>query len=137
MRLLLRFISTNQSSMLLFLLVGALSAIVNFASFSLLWKIFSINYQIAVSIAYILSVIVHFTSNRTITFKSYRENALQQIKKYLVLIVINYIITLMTLHIAVMILNLSPFLGIIFAIGLTVCTGYLISQFWVFRIVTE
>jgi putative flippase GtrA len=128
-----RFITHNKKSILLFLTVGSLSAIVNLGSFTVLWKYMGVNYQVAVSVAYVLSVIFHFTANRNITFKSHRSHYLKQVPRYLTMILVNYLITLAVTHFVVEILHLTPYIGIIMAIGITVNTSYFMSRYWVFH----
>ena len=127
-----QFVLSNKISIALFLLVGTLAAVVNFAAFSFLWQIIGCNYQVAVSIAYVLSVAVHFFANRRFTFRRHDLNPWQQMPKYLVMILINYIATMLTVHIVVEELHLSPYLGLVAAIGSTVWIGYVLLRFWVF-----
>lgn len=127
------FIRINKRSILSFLAVGAASAIVNFASFGIFWSLVGLPYAYAVSIAYVLSVIFHFTANRHITFKSQGTNFLPQLSKYLVLIFINYFVTLFIVNYVVTVLHLSPYFGLVMAIGATVLTGYFMSRYWIFQ----
>lgn len=130
--LLKHYLSCHGRTFLTFLTVGAISAIVNFSSFSLFWGLFKINYQTSISISYIFSVIFHFTANRRFTFNSKHENIKSQIPRYLVMVAVNYCITLLTMYYVVSIMKLSPYLGTVSAIGMTVGTGYLMAKFWVF-----
>lgn len=116
-----------------FLAVGASSALVYFLSFAWLWNSLHLNYKLAVSIAYLLSVIVHFTANRRITFRAHDHVLSKQLAKYSVMIAINYCITLFVMHGVVTHLGWSPYLGIVCSIAMTVGIGYLIAKFWVFR----
>jgi putative flippase GtrA len=127
------FIHTNKKFIAAFLTVGALSAVVNFCSFSFFWKVLGLPYQYAVSIAYVLSVIFHFTGNRNVTFKSRESNLALQVLKYLTMVFTNYLITLTIVHFVVEKLHFSPYIGIIASISTTVWTGYLMSRLWVFR----
>lgn len=127
----------HSKSIAAFLTVGALSAVLNFCAFSFLWKIMGIPYQYAVSIAYVLSVIFHFTGNRNVTFKSREPNLLLQVLKYLTMVLTNYLITLSIVHFVVEKLHCSPYIGIIASIGTTVWAGYLMSRLWVFRKVSN
>lgn len=131
MKMIVELYHTHKKSILLFLTVGTLSAIVNFVSFTLLWKI--MDYRIAVSIAYVLSVIVHFSANRNLTFNSRDTNMLQQLPRYLTTIILNYFITLSVVHVVVETFNQSPYLGIFCSIGATVGVSYTLLRFWVFR----
>jgi putative flippase GtrA len=130
--LLWRYYLANKRSILLFLTVGTISAIVNFGSFSLLWNVCGINYKLAVSIAYFLSVVVHFFANRRITFASHNIHFLRQMPRYLTMIFINYLITLMVTRFTVEVLLLSPYIGIVLSIGVTINTSYFMLRYWVF-----
>jgi putative flippase GtrA len=130
---LFEFVRENQRSIVAFLSVGAFSAFVNFSVFTLCWKIFNFPYQYAVSIAYVLSVICHFTGNRQITFKSQGTGIFFQVIKYLTMVLTNYLITVTVVHFVVENLHFSPYIGIICAIATTVWTGFFMSKLWVFR----
>ncbi len=133
----LQYIFTNKRSIASFLTVGALSAIVYFSVFSLLWKVLEVNYNIAITIAYILSVIFHFNANRYFTFKSHGKKILQHLIKYFIMLLFNYAVTLVIVYIIVEHLYLSPYLGIVISIGTTMNTGYLLSRYWIFQVSAE
>ncbi len=120
----------------LFLSVGGASAVVNFFSFYLAFNVCGMNYKIAASIAYALSVAAHFIGNHTITFRE-REpvDVSPRLKKYAVLLLVNYCVTLFTVTASVNWLHLSPYAGIVLAIAVTVIIGYMLSQKWVFKTV--
>ncbi|MCD6038602.1 MAG: GtrA family protein [Gammaproteobacteria bacterium] len=122
----------NKRSIVLFLCVGTLSAAVNFSSFTLLWKLVGLNYQIALSVAYVLSVTVHFIANRCLTFQSHHIHFLLQMPRYLTMIFINYLITLGITRTVVELLHVTPYLGLLLAIGVTMNTSYLMLRYWVF-----
>ncbi len=124
----------HKISLLLFLTVGFLSALVNFFSFTFFWRILHLDYRVAVSLAYLLSIVAHFIGNRQLTFKSYQISVLQQLPRYLVMASINYAVTLSLAYWVVDILHYSPYFGIVVGIAGTVVVGYLLSCFWVFRL---
>lgn len=128
-----QFISQNKRSIALFCLVGATTALLNFSVFGLLWHLLQINYRIAVTCSYALSALFHFTANRRFTFKSHGADLHAHICKYLVMILINYTITLCVMHIVVEIFTLSPYFGVACSIATTFGTGYLLAKYWVFR----
>lgn len=132
-----QFIHSHKKSFFIFLIVGALSALVNLASFGVMWQVLGLNYLFAATVSYILSVLFHFTCNRRFTFKNHGNNLYQQIKKYIVMVTLNLGITLLVVRTIVDVLHLSPYLGIVGAIAFTVTIGYCMSRFWVFHIVVE
>lgn len=122
----------NRRSILFFLFVGTMATAVNFVSFTLLWKLVNLNYQIALSVAYVLSVIVHFVANRGLTFQGHHTHFLRQMPRYLTMLFINYLITLGVTRIVVELMHMTPYLGILLAIGVTVNTSYFMLRYWVF-----
>lgn len=126
------FIINNKKSILAFLTVGALAAVINFTTFTILFNVTNLNYEIITSIAYIFSVVFHFTANRSFTFKSRNISMVNQLPKYSGMVLLNYLITLLVMRFTVEVLHLSPYLGNVFAITTTVGICYLLSKYWVF-----
>jgi putative flippase GtrA len=136
-KMLFQFIKKHISTMMLYATVGLISAIVNFSSFTILWKLAGLNYQVAVSIAFALSVLVHFTANRNVTFRNSDDSSIKrQVPKYALMVTTNYLITMCVMYIVVEVLKLSPFIGLLCSIGCTVGVGYCLSRFWVFKVST-
>lgn len=126
-------LTKNISTIMSYLTIGMLTALIYFSCFTVLWKLMGMNYQIVTSIAYALAVLFHFTTNRYFTFKSQGANLLQHITKYSMTIIINFIITLIIMYIAVEFLKVSPYIGMLLSISITVCTGFFLSRYWIFR----
>lgn len=115
-------------------IVGGLSAAISFSSFALLWDICHINYKIAVTISYVLAILFNFTCNRHFTFKSLGRGLFRQIYRYLTMILLNYVITLFTVHASVQWLSLSPYFGLLASIAVTAIVGFILSKFWVYTV---
>ena len=123
----------QQKKLITFLTVGVLTAAVYFSLFTVLWKWLHLNYKIAVSISYCFAVMFQFFLNRHVTFKSGNENVLYQVIKFGVLLLINYILTIAIVTWSVNTLMVTPYLGIIISLTVTVFTGFYISTFWVYK----
>jgi putative flippase GtrA len=132
MNLLFTAIKQNIRSISMFLVVGALSALINFSSFTLLWKVIGINYQVAVVASYILSVIFHFIANRRFSFKSHGADFSQHLFKYLLMISLNCGINFLIVRIVVEFAHLSPYIGLVLGIGVTMNISYILLRYWVF-----
>lgn len=123
-----------MNSLISYGFVGAFSAFVYFFSFSVCWNWFSLDYRIAVSIGYVLSVVTHFLMNRSFTFEHKgQDNLLRHMIRYSVMLTINYLLTLLIVNIVVSGLGFSPYIGIATSIALTMGTGYVMSRCWVFK----
>lgn len=131
-RQLQHFVSTNKNTFFSFITVGAIAALINFSSFAFFLQQLSLNYAVSISFSFILSVIFHFTANRYFTFKSRDVNFYHQLPKYLSMVLFNYVVTLCVMYFVVELRHLSPYLGNVIAIGMTVMTGYMLSRYWVF-----
>jgi putative flippase GtrA len=128
-----QFLITNKKSLLIFIIIGTLSAIINFSVFTVLWKFIGVHYQAAVSIAFMTAVVFHFLSNRRFTFESHGSDFFRHLKKYSLVTLINYIITMLIVRFTVEILHLSPYLGIVFSIAATLVVGFLMGKFWIYQ----
>ncbi|MGI0026094.1 MAG: GtrA family protein [Nitrososphaera sp.] len=127
------FIVSNKHTSPSFLIVGCLTALLYFVLFTLLWRMLHLRYEVAVTVSYTLAVSFHFIANRRITFKSHDQWMLHQLPRYAAMVILNYLITILIVELLVKFLMLSPYLGVLCAVGVTVISGYLISKHWVFR----
>lgn len=125
---------SNKRNVVLFLIVGLLTAFLYYFIFTLMWRIFLFSYSIAIAVAYPAAVTFHFLMNRNLTFKSRFEGLKKQVWKYLLVTGFNYILTMAIVEWAVKVLGVTPYLGMLFGIGITVIAGYLMLKLWVFRV---
>jgi putative flippase GtrA len=129
-----QIITSDKQPIIPFLTVGATAAFINFSAFSIFWKWFHFDYRISITIAFVLSVVFHFTANRCFTFKSRGMNFSSQFPRYLTMILVNYLIAMAIMHVMVENMHLSPYYGILAAISVTVGISYVLSRFWVFSL---
>ena len=123
---------------LLFGFVGLTTAGVNIGTLAVLLETFNIEYRISSSVSYIIGVLFHFSMNKLITFnKRSMSGTGQQALKYLVLVLVNYMITLLLVVCSVETFHLTPYYGVAFSMGVTMITGYTISRFWIFKKVSN
>ncbi len=115
-----------------FLSVGLATMAVQFLSFSLFAHL-ALPSKIAVSGAYVLAVLFHFLMNRTVTFKAKNSDVMGHLGRYLVVVCINYVVTLLVFDVIVTRFSFSPYIGMAAAIAATVMTGFFLLKFWVFH----
>ena len=116
-----------------FLLIGGITAAIYFALLTVFLEILRFDYRAGVSIAYIVAVSFHFFGNRQLTFRANHENLLQQVVRYLPMVALNYLLTVVIVTVSVEILGLSPYVGAAVGIVATTGLGFFISKAWVFR----
>lgn len=119
--------------LLTYLFVGGVTFLIYMASIALIVEIIHFDYRVGVSVAYAIAVIFHFFANRTLTFRANKHRLLDQSIRYIGILMLNYLITLIAVSLCVEWLHFSPYLSAAIAIVLTVGVGYFASKFWVFR----
>ena len=116
-----------------YLLVGAVTAILYFAAIAFCIESLFLGYRFSVSVAYFSAVTFHFMANRTFTFAAQNRPVRGQISRYVIILLVNYMITLGVISFMVNQLSISHYKSAFVAIVITVAMGYLASKFWIFN----
>lgn len=115
------------------MVVGGLTALIYFGFLALSVEVFTLDYRLGVSIAYVLAVSFHFLANRKFTFRIVDDRVIHQWMRYLGVLIVNYLIMLSIVSFFVDKLGISTYFSAAISIVVTVSVGYLASKFWVFR----
>jgi putative flippase GtrA len=134
MQRLATLVSNHYVAITKFGIVGAVTAAIYFLVIWIANSLVGVHYIISTTVAYVIATTFHFLANRHFTFSAVDESHRNQVPRYLVLWVINYIITVVIVSFCVKNLGLSSYIGVCASIAVTVMTGYLFSRFWVFRV---
>ncbi|TAL75472.1 MAG: GtrA family protein [Burkholderiaceae bacterium] len=122
----------RQLSFLAYLVVGGLTAAIYFGLITLCVKVASIDYRVSISIAYVVAVSFHFFANRNLTFRAVGSNVLHQGFRYVIVLVVNYLVILLAAYCLVDLLGMTSYLAAILSMLIPTCIGYFIFKFWVF-----
>jgi len=133
MKPILNYLQQNKWSVISFLTVGGLTAILYFSLFSFFFEFMTWAYPKAISISYIFALLFHFNANRYFTFKGHGHSVLPHAIKYLCMIGLNYVVTLGITYIVVENMHLSPYFGLVISIAVTMNIGYFLSRYWIYR----
>lgn len=121
-------------SLLLFALAGLASAGAYFATLYVLEYRLGVDYRLAVTAAYTVSVAAHFLLNRHLTFAGTAAGNLRsQLARYPVLVVLNYLISIAVVVACVEWLGLNSAQGVLLSMPVTLAAGYLLARKWVFQ----
>ena len=118
-------------------LVGVATALIYFFVMWFVGAILEIQYTVAVSLAYFVSTLFHFLANRHFTFGAAHGHRKSQIVRYLLMWLINYLITMVVVGLSVETLHLSPYIGVSVSVLFTMCVGYILGRYWVFKLKEE
>lgn len=127
-------ISSHFLAFLKFGIVGAITAAIYFLVMWVADSMLGLSYIVAVSVAYFVSTAFHFLANRHFTFRSEGEQHGHQIIRYLVMWLLNYLITIVVVSVSVERFLLSPYIGVCISVVFTVFIGYVLARYWVFKI---
>ncbi|WP_108648883.1 GtrA family protein [Polynucleobacter rarus] len=116
-----------------FLFIGGLTFLIYWAVLWLLFKVERISYPYVIMVAYSTSITFHFFANRRHTFYAHTGALKSQIPKYIVLAATNYFIQLSIIYIFYGLCNLNFYIVTLFAIVITMISGYFFMEKWIFR----
>jgi len=126
------YLIKNRFQIFRFGIVGAITFILNFSLVWSLYGLLELNYPIAVTLAYIITVIAHFLLNRYFTYKADNSSVIGHIGRYGVMLMVNYLVTVSISIVTVELFKLTPYHGVIFATGMTAFLSFLIMKYFVF-----
>ena len=126
------YVKSNRRQIVLFILIGFSTFVLNYTLVWLLFGFLSTDYRLAVSLAYVITVIAHFYLNRTFTYKAKGMSLSTHITKYGLLLLLNYFITLTVQMITVELFGLTPYYGVVLATGCVMFSSFIIMKYFVF-----
>lgn len=116
-----------------FLVIGSLTAFIYFSLLSLFIEMMRLNYRLAVTFAFIFACGFQFFANRKYTFKAIEKNAAKQLVRYLLWVILSYLITLGTVTLAHEVYKINAYLSVLIALIFTTNLGFLLSQRWIYK----
>lgn len=112
-------------------IVGILSVLIDFLLLFFCFNIMGITQNISISIAFIISTIFNFTMHRNFTFKK-KNNFKTQLVKYVLLISLSYMITILSIHYLVVI-GFNLYFSKLLSVCFVYLYGYVFNKLFVFR----
>ena len=113
-----------------FLVGGGTAGIQFFILFLCLY--FGMDYTWGAVIAYVGSILCHYTLNRYFTFEGKGRPNFGEISRYLAMIALNGLLTVRVTVFSVEVLGYNAYIGTVLAIMVTVGITFLMSRYWVF-----
>ena len=128
------YINQHKSYIFRFAIVGIFTFGVNNLFFTIFNSFFNLNYKLAITFSYFLTVAIHFLLNHFFTFMGkVQVKIFYKFSKYLLMLILNYFITLVVVANTVDVFGLSPYFGIIFSTGATAISSFTIMNHFVFQ----
>lgn len=119
--------------LLRFLLVGGVSALIQFIVLALCLEFLVLGYQLSAALAYVASVVFHFSANRYFTFQLKGVPGIDEIRRYATIVVVNFMVTMGITTLTVEVIKLTPYIATVFSIAATVGIAFISSKYWIFK----
>ena len=126
------YISNHKWQLIRFGIVGVATFVLNFSLVFLFYGKVSLDYRIAVTCAYVITLGVHFLLNRSFTYRRVDGGVGPDTVKYGILLIANYLITLSITSATVELLGLTPYFGIVLSALATAVSSFLLMKHFVF-----
>jgi putative flippase GtrA len=134
MKIIYYYYSNNRKKLLKFCIVGMMTYLLNNLLFYLFNSILSIQYQASLSLAYFPTVICHFLIHKFITFEDKNAKKIPvNIIKYLIMLFINFIVSLFVVTTCVEIIGVSPYWGLLVSTIFTAIISFTTMNHFVFK----
>lgn len=128
------YLFNNKLKIYKFIFVGFITYLLNNILFWYFVNIFNIQYQISLSLSYFTTVVCHFLAHKYLTFQ---DNGIKKIpinlSKYLLLLSLNYVITLCIVTVVVEKIKIAPYWGILLSMIFTAITSFTAMNHFVFK----
>jgi putative flippase GtrA len=115
-----------------FIIVGLVAFLLYFILIYIFYGKFALDYRMAATYAYFITVIVHFTLNRKFTYNQKSNSIFPDSAKYCIMLTANYLITLAVTTGTVELLMLTPYHGAIISSFATALSSFLLMKYFVF-----
>ena len=128
-----KYSTLNYGKVFRFLLFGGLTLFIYYVILWILFSFVGLPYREAITISYSAAIIFHFLANRKITFNAGGTKFRNQLLRYLSVALLNYVIQLSVIRLCYEIYGIDFYISTFSGLMLTMITGYLLMNFWVFK----
>lgn len=120
-----------------FLAVGVATFLLNLGSVYFFLNALHLDYRIAVSLAYGITVMTHFTAHRVFTFRAAHQSLSQNAMKYTFMLGFNYCVTLAISALVIGWLKMPGYVAVLSYTACNAITSFLFMKHLVFKPVTR
>jgi putative flippase GtrA len=126
----------NKKEIINYLIFGVLTTVVNIVSYSLFVEIIGMDYKLATTLAWFISVIFAFITNKHFVYNSKKRDFIsvaRELVSFSFFRILSYIIDLGMMIVLVEGIHLDSILAKVFANIIVVIINYFASKFFVFQ----
>jgi putative flippase GtrA len=129
----INYAATHRVQLARFVFVGFLTFGINISCFHFFYGLLAYDYKVAVSLAYLMTLVSHFFLHRFFTFAAGEQALIHHTWRYLLMLGLNYILSISVVWITVEIAGISPYFGVVASTGVTAFSSFFVMKHFVFR----
>lgn len=122
-----------KKQFLRFITVGLLTTVCSYLIFLVMLNFFLINYLVSSCASFVFGIFIGFSLNKNWTFDSKDSCPKKIMISYFLVYFFSLLISLVFLKITVEFLKIIPEIAYIASIGITTCTNFIGTKFFVFK----
>lgn len=126
------FVISHWTQIVKFTVIGFLTFGINLLVFHIFYHYFELDYRLAITFAYIISLISHYLLHRYFTFRANGQNIKNSIFKYVVMLAINYVIIISVVWFITEVVSGSPYWGLVLSTAITASFSFFFMKYFVF-----
>jgi putative flippase GtrA len=127
---------SNQREVISYLIFGVLTTAINIISYVMFTKIFHMDYKVATTLAWILSVLFAFVTNKLFVFRSVSKDNrmfLKELVSFVTFRWLSYLLDIFSMVLLVSVLHLDDLLSKLIANVFVVLFNYFASKYIIFK----
>jgi putative flippase GtrA len=128
----IQYALVHRAQLAKFTVVGFLVFGVYVGCFHFFYRVMGLDYKLAVSLAYVIGVACHFLLHRFFTFGAAEQDLVHHTWKYLLMLGLNYAVSLGVVWIVVEVVKISPYFGLVASTGITAGISFFMMKHFVF-----
>jgi len=128
------YVSAHRFQLMKYVAVGLVTFGIYFSCFHIFYGVIALGYKLAVSIAYVVTVMSHFLLHRFFTFGAGDQDLVHHTWKYLLMLALNYGISLLAVWVTVEVVKVSPYFGVVASTAATACVSFFVMKHFVFDV---
>lgn len=125
------FKNVDMRQFLKFIFVGVVNTGVFYGIYYGMLQL-GISYVISLTVGNVIAIVNSYLWNKFFTFKS-EKRSMNEMFKFFTIAILQYFLNLLIVHLGVTLVDISPELAGLLAIGVTVFVSYFGHKFWSFR----
>ena len=129
----LRDLFLKYKEVIMYLIFGVLTTLVNIVSFYLLSDIIKLDWSISNVIAWIISVLFAYFTNKKYVFESDTKDVLKEFTSFIICRIISLGIDMVVMYLFIDILNINNLISKVVANIIVVIANYIFSKFLIFK----